>query len=290
MEKVKKKVLILGSTGMLGHQVFHLLERSSEFEVVDLVYRSKLRDKSIVCDITNKDAVAEVIANHKPDFIVNCIGVLIKGSHNNPANAIYINAFFPHFLKQEADKIGSKVIHISTDCVFSGSKGRYTESDFKDADDTYGRSKALGELVDETHLTLRTSIVGPELKENGEGLLHWFINQTGEINGFTKAIWGGVSTLECAKAIEFALQNQLTGLVNLTNGDGISKYDMLNLFAESLSKSDVKINSVEGKAVDKSLVSERKDFTYSVPSYAVMFHEMAEQMLANKSRYKNYSL
>lgn len=290
MEKIKKKVLILGSTGMLGHQVFYLLEKKTEFKVIDLVYRSKLRDESIICDITNKEAVAAVIANQQPDYIVNCIGVLIKGSTNNPANAIYINAFFPHFLKQEADKIGCKVIHISTDCVFSGKKGKYKESDFRDADDTYGRSKALGELNDDTHLTIRTSIVGPELKENGEGLLHWFMNQTGEVNGFTKAIWGGVTTLECAKAIAFAIQNSYTGLLNLTNGDGISKYDMLNLFAVSLSKNDLTINCVEGKTVDKSLTSERKDFTYIVPSYSVMFNEMADQMHNNKSRYKYYAL
>lgn len=290
MEKVKKKVLILGSTGMLGHQVYYLLQNFPEFEVIDVVYRSKLRDESIICDITNKDAVAKIIEFQKPDYIINCIGVLIKESQNNPANAIYINAYFPHFLKQEADKIGSKVIHISTDCVFSGKKGMYNETDSKDADDTYGRSKALGEINDDPHLTIRTSIVGPELKENGEGLLHWFLKQNGEINGFTKAIWGGVSTLECAKAIGFVLRNPLSGLVNLTNGMGISKYDMLNLFASSLNKIDIVINKVEGKAVDKSLVSERNDFKYSVPSYSQMFQEMAEQMRENKDMYKNYTL
>jgi dTDP-4-dehydrorhamnose reductase len=290
MEKVKQKVLILGSTGMLGHQVFYLLESSEDFEVIDLVYRSKLRNESIVCDITNKEAVSEVIASHNPDFIINCIGVLIKGSNNNPANAIYINAYFPHFLKQEADKIGCKVIHVSTDCVFSGKKGNYTESDFRDADDTYGRSKALGELDDATHLTIRTSIVGPELKENGEGLLHWFLNQKGEVNGFTKAIWGGVTTVECAKAIEYAMQNDITGLVNLTNGKGISKYDMLHLFASSLAKIDVVVNSVGGKAVDKSLISVRSDFSYTVPSYEEMFQAMADRMKQNKARYKYYSL
>ena len=290
MEEVKKKVLLLGSTGMLGHQVFHLLERSSGFELVDLVYRSKLRDESIVCDITNKDALAKVIANYKPNYIVNCIGVLIKGSTDNPANAIYINSYFPHLLKQEADKIGCKVIHISTDCVFSGKKGKYAENDFRDANDTYGRSKALGELNDSTHLTIRTSIVGPELKENGEGLLHWFLNQKGEINGFSKAIWGGVTTLECAKAIQYALQNEITGLVNLTNGEAISKYEMLTLFASSLLKTNVKVNSIDGKAVNKSLRSERIDFEYLVPSYKIMFQEMVDQMLENKSLYKYYSL
>lgn len=290
MEEIKPKVLVLGSTGMLGHQVVELLEKSNAFEVVDLVFRNKLRDASIVCDITNKLELTRVINDVNPDLIINCIGVLIKGSINNPANAIYINAYFPHLLAQEADKINAKVIHISTDCVFSGKTGGYTETAFRDADDTYGRSKGLGELNRPEHLTIRTSIVGPELKENGEGLLHWFINQKGEINGFKKAFWGGVSTLECARAILYAISNKTSGLVNLTNGKAISKLDMLNLFAKSLSKTDLKINGVEGKGVNKSLISERTDFNYKVPSYEVMFKEMANKVMKNKQIYKFYDL
>lgn len=288
MEKVKQKVLILGSTGMLGHQVFNLLQNDEKYVVHDLVFRNKLRDESIVCDVTNKEALTKEILAIQPNIIINCIGVLIKGSNSNPANAIYINAYFPHLLTSIADQLKSKVIHISTDCVFSGKKGGYSESDIKDADDTYGRSKGLGEFNNDTHLTIRTSIVGPELKENGEGLLHWFINQTGEINGFTKAIWGGVTTLECARAIQFSIESNVSGLINLTNGKTISKFEMLNLFASSLNKKDLIINSVEGKSVDKSLISERTDFNYCVPSYKTMFNEMATQINSNKNQYKNY--
>ena len=289
MEEIKQKILVLGSTGMLGHQVVQLLEKSNNFDVIDLVFRNKLRDSSIICDITNKLELTKVINDVNPDLIVNCIGVLIKGSMNNPANAIYINAYFPHFLAQEAEKINAKVIHISTDCVFSGKTGGYSETAFRDADDTYGRSKGLGELNQLEHLTIRTSIVGPELKENGEGLLHWFINQQGEINGFKKAFWGGVSTLECARAILYAISNNTSGLVNLTNGVAISKLDMLNLFANSLNKTDLIINGVEGKEVNKSLISERLDFDYKVPSYDVMFKEMGEKMIEDKKMYKFYN-
>jgi dTDP-4-dehydrorhamnose reductase len=289
MENLKKKILILGSTGMLGHQVFSIFENSPEFTLIDLVYRSKLRSSSILCDVINKNDVVQIISNHKPNFIINCIGVLIKGSYSNPANAIYINSYFPHFLKQEADKIGSKVIHISTDCVFSGKKGKYTESDLKDSDDIYGRSKALGELNEGPHLTIRTSIIGPELKEDGEGLFHWFINQTGKVNGFTKTIWGGVTTLECAKAIKFSILNDINGIVNLTNGQGISKFNLLSLLASCLSKNKIKIIPVEGKSVDKSLISERIDFTYKIPSYETMFKEMIFDLQKNILIYMHYS-
>src|SRR5690606_24943808 len=121
------------------------------------------------------------------------------------------------------EELGSKLIHISTDCVFSGNRGAYTEDDFCDANDTYGRSKALGELNNDRDLTIRTSIIGPELKTNGEGLLHWFLNQSTPVNGFTEAYWGGVTTLELAKAIKTALMSDLKGIVNLTNGESISK-------------------------------------------------------------------
>ncbi|WP_373398913.1 sugar nucleotide-binding protein [Algoriphagus halophilus] len=125
-----------------------------------------------------------------------------KGFSRKSKNSIFINSYFPHWLVSEADKYGGQVIHISTDCVFSGKKGGYIEADFRDADDIYGRGKALGELIGGRHLTLRTSIIGPELKSNGEGLFHWFMNQKGETNGYTKAIWGGVTTFELAKVIK----------------------------------------------------------------------------------------
>ena len=264
MEKIKDKVLVLGSTGMLGHVLFDYLQNLGKYELYDVVFRNKLREESIVCDITNRSKLSDVIKEIEPNYIINCIGVLIKGSQDDPSNAIYINAYFPHFLVKTANGINAKVIHISTDCVFSGKKGSYSETDFRDADDIYGRSKALGEFNSENHLTIRTSIVGPELKTNGEGLLHWFLNQTNTINGFKKAFWGGVTTLECAKAIENAITHDLGGLINLTNGLKISKYDMLLLFRDNFPNNNITINGVDGKEVDKSLISERSDFKYVV--------------------------
>src|SRR5690606_2383031 len=149
MEKVRQKVLILGATGMLGHVLYNTLKQHTNYEVVDLVYRNKLHANSLVCDVTDKNKLAKVIKHVNPDIIVNCIVVLIKGSTHNPANAIYINAYLPHELASLAQEVKAGVIHVSTDCVFSGNKGGYLESDFRDADDVYGRSKALGELFGE---------------------------------------------------------------------------------------------------------------------------------------------
>lgn len=289
MEKVNKKIVVLGATGMLGHVLYNTLKKDTNHTIIDVVYRNKLTPDSIICDVTDKHKLAEVIQQTNPDIIVNCIGVLIKGSTNNPANAIYINAYLPHELSAIAQKNNARVIHVSTDCVFSGAKGGYVESDFRDADDVYGRSKALGELFGQESLTIRTSIIGPEIKAEGEGLLHWFLKQSGTINGYTEAFWGGVTTLELSKAILEAINQDVRGVINLTNGVAISKFEMLKLFKTVFNREALTIDPFEGKKVDKSLKSERKDFNYVVPSYKVMFKEMHENMEANKNMYsQNY--
>ncbi|MPM03116.1 hypothetical protein SDC9_49376 [bioreactor metagenome] len=283
----KKKILLLGATGMAGHVAYHYLKETNKYEIVDVVFRNKLTADSIVLDVTDKHATEELIKTVNPDIILNCIGILIKGSRQHPDNAIYINAYFPHLLERLSSEIDAKLIHISTDCVFSGKKGNYTEYDFKDADDVYGRSKALGEVENDRDLTIRTSIIGPELKQNGEGLFHWFMHQEGKVNGFTDAIWGGVTTLELAKAIDKAIDNNLTGLVHLSNGTGINKYDLLNLFKSIWIRNNIDINPFEGHAVDKSLQSSTK-FNMNVPSYSAMLDEMKNWMDKYRDMYQNF--
>ena len=251
---IKKKVLLFGATGMAGHIAYYYLQSTERYELINVVYRTKLVKDSIVVDVTDKNAVTKLVEEVRPDLIINCIGVLIKGSKEHPDNAIFINAYFPHLLKKLSDKIGAKLIHISTDCVFSGKRGNYTESDFRDADDIYGRSKALGEIINDKDLTIRTSIIGPELKTNGEGLFHWFMHQTGQVNGFKTAIWGGVTTLELAKAIDNAIVQEQTGLIQLSNGIGITKYDLLNLFKKIWHRSNVNILPYDGNKIDGQYV------------------------------------
>lgn len=282
----KNKILLFGATGMAGHIVYNYLESLGKYNIVNVVYRNKLTESSVIIDVTDKDAVANIIRSAKPDLIVNCIGMLLSGSRSYPDNAIYLNAFFPHYLARIADEIRAKVIHISTDCVFSGSKGSYTEEDLRDADDTYGKSKGLGEVFYNNHCTLRTSIIGPEIKRNGEGLFDWFLKQTGEINGFTEAYWSGVTTLQLAKAIEKVIENDLHGLLHVTNGNKISKFELLELFREIWKRNNVNITPAKGKIVDKSL-SKSSHFDFNVPSYRQMLKKQKLWMDAHITLYKN---
>jgi len=288
MSSFKKKVLILGSTGMLGHQVVNYFLKFDDYNVIDIAFRSKLREETIISDVTDKTAFEKVVTKLKPDFIVNCIGVLIHGS-SNVENAIYLNAYLPHQLKKISKNIGAKLIHISTDCVFSGDKGGYIESDVKDGKGVYSQTKILGEIEDDANLTLRTSIIGPELKGNGEGLFHWFMSQQGDITGFTRAIWSGVTTLELVKAIKWSIESDITGLYHVTNNSSISKYELLKLF-QKYTKKDIDIKSVDGKNIDKSFINTRLLMNYQIPSYDEMISDMVSLIVNNRALYSQYKI
>lgn len=267
----KKKVLIIGATGMLGHMVHKYFEQLGVYELYNSVYRTPLNNQSIICNVKDQDAVSELFKQTKPEVVINCVGALMQESKNNPASAIYLNALFPYVLKDLCNTYDAKLIHVSTDCVFSGKKGAYSEEDFRDADDVYGRSKALGEVFDAPHCTLRTSIIGPELKD-GTGLFHWFMKQTGEVKGYTKAYWSGVTTLELAKAIHKAVQNELVGLYHVTNGEKISKHDLLHLFNKHRINS-LNIVPCDIYKADKSLNKSSK-FDFSITNYEQMIKEL----------------
>lgn len=285
---MKTKVLVLGSTGLIGHQVYSYLESNSDFELSNISYREKFVEDTIIADIRDEVNFCNVIEKIEPDVIVNCIGVLIEGANKDPENAIFINAYMPHRLMRLADDIGAKLIHISTDCVFSGEKKEpYIEADEKDGKDTYAKAKGLGEVINDRHLTLRTSVVGPELKTNGEELFHWFMMQEGKINGFIKAIWSGVTTLELAHAVKWGIENQITGLYHITNNTLINKNDLLHLFRK-YSKKDIGIVAVDGKEVDKSFIDTRKEINYIIPSYDEMIQDMINYMKNNSDLYQQY--
>lgn len=279
-----KKVMILGSGGMLGHMVFYYLKSLEKYDIVDASFPKKMNENSILLDVTDKYEVENFIKSENPDVIVNCIGILIQGSASDPSNAIYLNSFFPHQLSKILRITGGRLIHISTDCVYSGKKGEYAETDFRDADDIYGRSKALGEVINDTDVTLRTSIIGPELNEKGEGLFHWFMNQSGEINGYSKTFWGGVTTLELAQVIQFVIEQNFAGLVHVTNGERISKYNLLRLLQLVWKKDNIIVHEIDGKSSNKSLVKSNH-FEYKVPSYETMINNLKEWMDKHETIY-----
>lgn len=281
----EKKILLFGATGMAGHMAYYYLQSTQKYHITNITYRSKLTKDSIIIDVTDRKSVADIIRITKPDYILNCIGVLIKGSNEHPDNAILINAYFPHLLKKLADEVGAKLIHISTDCVFSGKKGNYIESDFRDADDIYGRSKALGEIINDKDLTIRTSIIGPELKKNGNGLFHWFMQQKGDINGYSSVIWSGVTTLELSKAIEKSIDSDLSGLVHLSNGIEINKFQLLQRIKNIWEKD---INIIEDNSVFQNKSIQKTDkFNFHVPSYEIMMYELYSWMIENKRLYQS---
>lgn len=287
---LKNKVLVLGSTGLIGHQVFRYLQSTGKYDLHDFVYRKKLREGSLILDARDEERFFRAIKDISPNFIVNCIGILINAARDKLENAIFLNAYMPHRLARLADSLDAKLIHISTDCVFSGDKGiPYLEDDYKDGSGNYAKTKGLGEIISKNHLTLRTSVVGPELKNNGEELFHWFMNQSGTISGYTKSIWSGVTTIELARAVECSIRRDITGLHHVTNNSSINKYDLLNLFQKHTGR-DINISPVDGKKADKSLIDTRKLLDFQIPSYDLMVSEMVELIRNNKSLYSQYGL
>lgn len=275
-----KKILIIGSKGMAGHMIKNYLESRNKYEVYS-TFRKKeneiLNEKEFDLDAFNTEKLREILNTVKPDFVINCIGILNQFAEENPDIAIYVNGYFPHLLDRLSKEYGYKLIHITTDCVFSGKKGNYTENDFRDADSYYGRSKAIGEVNNNRTLTFRTSIIGPDINENGIGLFNWFTKQSGEINGYSNVFWSGVTTLELAKAIEASFEQNISGIYHLTNNEKISKYDLLKLFAKYTEK-EIKINKDKDYHSDKTLIDTRKEFDYTVPSYEEMIKEMIEEI------------
>ncbi len=284
------KTLVLGSAGLIGHQVYNYLNDSNNYELYNISYRNKFQDDTILLDARDEKHFIDKVISIRPHYIINCMGILINGSDKDPENAIFLNSYMPHRLARLADKINAKLIHISTDCVFSGDKkGPYVETDEKDGRGIYAKTKGLGEVVNNKHLTLRTSVVGPELKTDGEELFHWFMSQKSDISGFTKAIWSGVTSIELAKAVKWAIDNEVTGLYHVTNNSSISKYDLLKLF-QKYTKKDISIRPVYGKNVDKSYIDTRLLMNYEIPSYDQMISNMVSLISDNVTLYSQYKL
>ena len=287
---MKDKVLVLGSAGLIGHQVYNYLKDSDNYELHNISYQNKIQDDTVLLDARNEQVFIDKITSISPKYIVNCIGILIDGSNADPENSIFLNSYMPHRLTRLADKINAKLIHISTDCVFSGDKKEpYIETDEKDGRGIYAKTKGLGEVVSDKHLTLRTSVVGPELKNDGEELFHWFMGQSGEISGYTKAIWSGVTTTELAKAVKWSIDHHITGLYHVTNNSSISKYDLLQLF-QKYTKKDINIKPFSGKDANKSFIDTRLLMDYKIPSYDQMIFDMVSLIADNRPLYSQYKV
>ena len=271
---MRKKILVLGANGMAGHVLSIGLNDSKDlYEVKTVARKNSIIQPSYILDISDFKKLEMLIIKIMPDIIINCIGLLNKTAEENPEKAILINSYLPHFLESITKSSKIKVIHISTDCVFSGKEGNYIESSFKNGNGYYAQSKALGEIVNDKDLTFRTSIIGPEINRNGIGLFNWFYQQKEQINGYTNAFWTGITTIELLKSIKSAINEDLVGLYHLVNGMKISKYQLLNLMNIEFNKG-IKIVKDDDYKIDKSLINTRNDFSFQVKEYSKMLEEM----------------
>lgn len=273
---------------MAGHLVALYLKENGH-DVTGFARKKSELVECIVGDAGDFELLKKIIAEGEYDAIINCIGVLNEFAENNKSLALLINGYLPHFLADTTADMPTKILHISTDCVFSGKKGSYTESDIPDGRRFYDRSKAVGEIDDNKNLTLRTSIVGPDINENGIGLLNWFMCQNGTVKGYTGAIWTGQTTLQLAKTMEQAAKCSATGLINAVPESSISKYELLKLFNEHIRKEPLIIEPYSDYKCDKSLVRTNfEGFKYKIPDYETMIKELGEWMREHKSLYAHY--
>jgi len=243
----QKKVLVFGATGMLGHTLFRYFSEKNIYNTFGTIrsnnqfefFSKKLGKKLITgIDIENLDLVKKVLNNFNPDIVVNCVGLIKQlPVSRDPIRMISINSLFPNYLANLCNAINSRLIHLSTDCVFSGHKGMYTEKDFPDGNDLYAQSKYLGEVNSPNTVNIRTSLIGHEIK-NSLSLLEWFLAQKEEVRGYSGAIFSGLPTVEMSRVIhDYVIPyDKLQGICNIS-AEPISKYDLLKLIAKVYNKS-----------------------------------------------------
>lgn len=283
------KVLVLGVGGMAGH-VVALYLRENGFDVDTLSAHNALDKDTKLIDVTDQIRLGAALGADQYDAVINCIGILVKQSEARKDLAAYLNAYLPHFLENHYKGSSTKVIHLSTDCVFSGKNPPYKEDSTYDGELFYDRSKALGEVINNKDLTFRMSIIGPDMQESGIGLFNWFCAQSGQISGYSKAIWSGITTIELAKGIKAAIEQDLTGLYHLVPKNNISKLELLKLFKAVFGRKDIKINPTAGVMLDKTLINTRADFSFEVLDYEAMIEEMRDWIAAHQNIYKHYTL
>lgn len=266
MHNSRTRVLVLGASGMLGSTLFRAFSRDPEFHTFGSIREANakryfvpaLHDSLIPnVHLDGESGLLTAFAVAKPDVVINCIGIIKQlPNANDHLESLAINATLPHRLAKYCDATGARLVHFSTDCVFSGKQGNYREEDFPDAYDLYGRTKLLGEVAYENSVTLRTSIIGHEL-DRSKSLVDWFLSQSGEVKGFTKAVFSGLPTIEVARVVkEYVIPNvNLSGLFHLSV-DPINKYDLLNLVASTYGKS-INITPDDKLVIDRSLNSDR---------------------------------
>lgn len=286
------RFLVLGSSGMAGHMICqYLAERGYEVTGLSRSRCPRLHEgvRQVAGDVGNLPELERRIVEGGYDVVVNAVGVLNAACDERPDVAVYINSYLPHRLAAMTEDAPTRVFHLSTDCVFAGNAGPYREGSVPDGRTLYDRTKALGEVIDSKNLTLRQSIVGPDTKPQGIGLLNWFMAQKGTVKGFSRAIWTGMTTLELAKAVEACARDGSAGLVNMVpEGPGVSKLDLLGMFNDEFRGGAVKIVPDSALVLDKTLVRANFGPSFRPAPYDVQVRELAEWTRGHMDLYPHY--
>ena len=289
------KIVILGSNGLLGNTISkYFFERADyqtiavlrDFSKIKLFNQKYHKNFLIIENILDYTETKKQLQRLKPDILINCLGITNKERVVNSSqieNIININSLLPHRLQRICYEVGTRLIHLSTDCIFSGGKGSYIENDIPDPTDIYGRSKLLGEVDFENTLTIRKSVIGHELVSR-KGLLEWFLNQNSSIQGYKNVIFSGLTVLELAKLIDKYIfpRSDLKGILNIS-GQSISKFDLLKIISDIYNKS-IEIIPNESIKINRTLNSSKfyKLTGYKPNSWPVLIKSMYEFNLLNK--------
>lgn len=287
------RCLIIGGAGMLGHR---LLKSWQDRHEIRVTLRKSLADYAQFglftaensfdnVDVRDTDRLLDVLGEFQPDTVVNAAGIIKQRSAaKDSLPSLEINSVFPHRLQRICKATGARMVHISTDCIFNGHDGSYTEDTPSNAEDVYGRSKFLGEVADAPCITLRSSIIGLELAQKAS-LVEWFLAQTGPIKGFTNAIYTGITTAEMARVIEHVCtaQRDLHGVRQVASTP-INKFDLLTKLSEKLNRTDITITPDDSFYCDRSLIGTAFEEAagYRVSDWDEMLQELADEILGRE--------
>lgn len=282
------RFLVLGASGMAGHTIcLYLMERGHS--VTGFARRPISFVNCCVGDAFDRCALKSIVLEGDYDVVVNAVGILNQDAAANEQDACYLNSELPHFLASITKETSVRVFHMSTDCVFAGNTGPYSEVSIPDGKSIYDRTKAAGELRDGKNLTFRNSIVGPDTNIDGIGLLNWFMQQDEPVKGFTNVKWTGLTTLELAKAMECAAFEGAVGLVHMVPDASISKFELLQLFNKHLRGGKVQIEPTVLPVIDKSLIRTNFNCSFVPKSYDKQVFELASWMNKHKDLYSHYA-
>lgn len=275
----RKRIVVLASDGMAGHVIVRHFNQLQQFSVTAI-------NENDLFDVNYQMKADAQRLLGTTDYIINCARCLIEEAEQNPAKAIAVNSYLPKLLEKIFFSSETKIIHLSTDCVFSGANGPYEEKAKPDGTSYYSRTKALGEIENSKDLTIRTSYIGPTLGSFREELFDWFMHQEGDIKGFADAHWTGITTLALAKNIELLLEKKVSGTYHLVPSSSISKYELLLLIQKIFSKEDVSIYPDTEISTNRWLIDTRKDV--QVANYSEMFTELHFHMKKHQGLYQKY--